>query len=375
MVQRNGTVVSNTEIANLGSISAFGEDRDGELYIISIGGGAIYKFSGGTPPASQPFPQKLSETGVFSNLSNLTPSQGIIEYDVNVPLWSDNALKRRWIALPGTQTITFDPRASWLFPVGTVLVKHFELRLTASNVRRLETRVLIRENSGWAGYTYRWNDTQDDADLVPSSGATANYTISDNSGTRTQTWSYPSRTNCMDCHTQASGYVLGPRTRQLNRAFLYGAVSDNQLRSWNNIGLFSTNIGAPSTYEAYQPLFNTAATVKDRARAYLAVNCAQCHQPSGPAPGDLNFLFDATSAQMNLVGIAPTEGPVVCTAAGTAPCPHRASPAGTTQAKEKSQVWERMRRTDSVRMPKIGSSVVDPTGVDLIGTWIDQGAP
>ena len=77
----------------------------------------------------------------------------MIEYDLNAPLWSDNSLKKRWIALPGTDRITFSATGNWQYPVGTVLVKHFELEMQLGNpgtARKLETRVLIREQAGWA---------------------------------------------------------------------------------------------------------------------------------------------------------------------------------------------------------------------------------
>ena len=64
---------------------------------------------------------------MFQDVTNLTPTPGVIEYEVNAPLWSDGAAKRRWIALPGTSTIAFDPTEAWSFPAGTVLVKHFEI--------------------------------------------------------------------------------------------------------------------------------------------------------------------------------------------------------------------------------------------------------
>ena len=81
--------------------------------------------SGTSPPAT------LVEAGVFSNLGTLTPHLGVVPYDVNLPFWSDNAIKRRWFSVPDTnQFLEFSPDGNWSFPTGTVWIKHFELELT-----------------------------------------------------------------------------------------------------------------------------------------------------------------------------------------------------------------------------------------------------
>ena len=120
----------------------------------------------------RPFPQRLSETGLFENTPLLWPAPGVIPYAVNAPLWADYAGKQRWIALPEGGSIEFDPPEPWMFPVGTVLVKHFDLEMVSgdpNSTRKLETRVLVFEDTGWAGYTYKWNEQQTDAELLQGS--------------------------------------------------------------------------------------------------------------------------------------------------------------------------------------------------------------
>ena len=144
------SVTANEEVASLSSISSFGEDRDGELYVLSIGSGAVYRFRERIDTGDDGVPQRLSDTGLFTDLPNLTATPGMIEYDVIAPLWSDDATKRRWIALPGTQQITFRANDTWSFPVGTALVKHFELRLASGETRTSRDTRLLPPHPGLA---------------------------------------------------------------------------------------------------------------------------------------------------------------------------------------------------------------------------------
>ncbi|MHC4491295.1 MAG: PQQ-dependent sugar dehydrogenase [Planctomycetota bacterium] len=357
------SVTSNTQLGNVSRVCAFGEDRDGEVYAVSFGG-SIYRFEpsgggGGQTPAT------LSGTGLFQDTTNLIPAPGVIEYDVNSALWSDGARKRRWIALPGNERIDFGPVGPWDFPVGTVLVKHFELDLSPTQVQRLETRVLVHESAGWAGYTYKWNFLQTDADLLPGADSET-YTVEDPlapGGQRQQTWDFPSRAQCMLCHTEAAGRVLGGRTYQLNGDFDYGNATDNQLRSWNHIGLFRVDIGDPAAYEALPDPHDAGQPLAARARSYLDTNCAPCHQPGGPVPIGIDLRYSVPLAGMGLVDVRPNQGDLGLVDA------YRIR----SGSKESSVAWERMRRLDGTRMPELGTNRVDDPALDLIGTWIDQG--
>ncbi len=82
--------------------------------------------------AAGAMPRLLSQTGVFREMRSLSPSDGLIPYELIVPFWSDGASKRRWIAVPNTpharfERIRFSTTGAWTFPAGTVFVKHFEL--------------------------------------------------------------------------------------------------------------------------------------------------------------------------------------------------------------------------------------------------------
>src|SRR6185295_10352716 len=110
--------------------------------------------------AGETIPSTLSVAGVFTNLATLTPHAGVVAYDINVPFWSDNARKTRWFSIPDTnQTMGFTRDGNWTFPTGTIWIKHFDLELTngvPASARRLETRLLVKNDEGVYGVVYRW---------------------------------------------------------------------------------------------------------------------------------------------------------------------------------------------------------------------------
>ncbi len=137
-------------------ITSFGEDESGELFFTAFDG-HIYQLR----PAKQttneePFPMRLSQTGLFESVDDLKPVKGMIPYSVNVSLWSDRADKERFVALPATNTVKFNEDGHWQFPVGTVFVKTFFLeteRGRPATRKRLETRLLVHNPRVWVGYT------------------------------------------------------------------------------------------------------------------------------------------------------------------------------------------------------------------------------
>jgi uncharacterized repeat protein (TIGR03806 family) len=360
-----------------GGLSSFGLDQNKELYMCTMGSsGKIYKLDrSGTSTAT--IPALLSQTGVFTNMSTMGTASGLIPYDVNMPLWSDGAVKRRWIAVPNDGTpygaseqINFTPTGEWMFPQGTVFVKHFEIGTDDRNPsikKRLETRLLVRDTSGAVyGVTYKWRADNSDADLLTGS-LSENITIATATGTRTQTWYYPSRQDCLTCHTPNANYVLGVKTRQLNGDFNYPSTgrTDNQLRTWNHLGMFNPtlNESAIPGYSHLVNVTNTAASLEDRARSYIDANCAQCHRPNG-VPAYFDARFDTPLASQGLVN-----GNVV-------------NSMGIAGAKvvvpgdlSKSIMHLRMNAIDSTKMPPLAHNVVDTQALSVVDAWINSLGP
>ncbi len=274
------------------------QEQNGEIYFLKLGNsysGEFYKLIRTGATVAEP-PALLSQTGAFTNMASLTPRAGLIPYDVNAALWSDAALKKRWISVPNDGThntagekIKFAPDGEWTFPPGTVLVKHFELATNENNpsaIRKLETRFLVISSTGEPyGVTYRWRPDGTDADLL-TVAASDNITVSlAGGGTRNQTWSYPSRSDCMICHNSNAKYVLGVKTWQLNGNMLYPKTgrTANQLATLGHLGIFDD-----AYHEEHIPYFLKAKNIADvsapletRIRSYIDANCAQCHRPNG----------------------------------------------------------------------------------------------
>ncbi|MCC7137047.1 MAG: PQQ-dependent sugar dehydrogenase [Planctomycetes bacterium] len=361
---------ARVELAGVSGLSSFGEDAAGELLACEHGGGRILRFRP-TVPGTTPFPQTLSATGIYADLATLTPAAGVLPYDVNAPLWSDGALKDRFVTLPGTSRIGFSQDGAWSFPTQTVLVKTFRLPLVVgdpSSAVPVETRVLVLSASGWEGYSYRWRADGTDADLLAGAD-TRSFDVADASapgGQRVQTWAFPSRTDCLRCHTAAAGRVLGLTTRQLNRTFDFGPLGGrvgNQLDTWSDVGLFDVALPASAALPAHPRPDDLGAPVAARARAWLDANCAGCHRPGGGTPSTMDLRSTVSVASMGVVGVAPQQGGLGL------PDPRIV----TSGARAASVLWLRVGALDGNRMPPLGSSVVDADGQDLVGDWIDGG--
>ncbi len=315
--------------------------------------------AGTSPPA------KLSQTGAFADLTSLTPVRGILPFSVNAALWSDEAAKRRWLAVPQGQTIGFDAVGNWQFPAGTVLIKHFEIDTTAG-IQRLETRFVIISSGGAYGVTYKWNAAGTDADLdLGTQPSTTEITRADG---RRQTWTYPSRTNCMECHLPASGFALGARTHQLNGPQTYVTAdglsrSDNQLRALGAAGLLSQPYAeaAIATYNKAVKVDDASADITVRVRSYLDVNCAHCHQPGGVGTVALDTRFAVTAS---MAGILDQPASIGVNGVNNLKLLASNDPAH-------SAILLRMNTTDpAIRMPKLARSLIHPQAVDAVYTYI-----
>jgi uncharacterized repeat protein (TIGR03806 family) len=316
--------------------------------------------------ASAEFPRLLSQTGAFADTARFVPSADLIPYDLVVPFWSDGAAKTRWISVPRDEKIKFSASGEWKFPRGTVFVKTFALATNELNPqaqRRLETRLLVCDAAGGVyGVTYKWRADNSDADLLESN-LTESISIQTASGTRTQSWYYPSRADCLTCHTPLAGGVLGVKTRQMNRDLLFpSGITDNELREWNHLGLFNTNLNDSDlkSLPTLARLDDPEQSLEARARSYLDANCAQCHRPGGTV-AYFDARFETPLARQNLI-----DGPILID--------ERIDRARVIAPNDiwRSILYMRTDTTEAFKMPPLARNTIDERGMKLLRQWIES---
>lgn len=377
MLRANGTnVVPFPRIAVEGSISGFGHDpRNGDVLIADQSEDTIKRLVlDTTTPIGNPLPPTLFHTGAFTNLHTLasptaalTPNTGMVPYDLNVPFWSDNALKTRWFQAPTNQDFGFAAEGNWTLPSGLGWVKHFDLELTngvPSSRVRLETRILVKNAAGLYGVTYRWGSSLTNATLVPDEGLDEPFVINDAGTIRTQVWHYPGRGECLQCHTSVGGHILGFNTPQLNRDFAYAGGTSNQLDHFRRAGYFTTAISNLTALRSLAPADDESSSLEWRVRSYLAANCAQCHQPGGTGLGNWNAALSNTTEVANIINalLVNNGGDPANRTLVFGDVPH-------------SMIRTRMALRGPGQMPPRASSLVDTQGLALITRWIQTGSP
>ncbi|MFN9374063.1 MAG: PQQ-dependent sugar dehydrogenase [Planctomycetaceae bacterium] len=376
-----GKVTEVREIADTPyQILGFGLDARGEIYFVDYGGKAIYSLEAIPPSQVSPenFPRKLSETGLFTDVARHQLHPGVIPYSVNSPLWSDGADKARFLALPHDATIEFTESGAWKFPEGSVLVKSFSLPTAGAEGpvhRWVETRVMVIQQNEWVGYSYRWNDEQTDAELVEESGIDQAFVVADpdaENGHRQQVWHYPSRAECMVCHSRAAGYVLGLSTEQMNRIHDYEGIRANQLTTLEHLGLFrgkGQEAGRlPKPVSELERLTDPAdpnAPIEARVRSYLHSNCAHCHVEAGGGNAAMELGWKTPTDKSRIVDVVPLHDKFQIPEA-------RLIAPGSPDS---SVLRKRLTLRGRGQMPPLATSRVDRQAVELLDAWIRSLAP
>lgn len=331
-----------------GNWASFAEDEDGELYAIDLNG-ALYKLAP-TPEAGtgRAIPARLSETGCVDVADPSHPAPFLVPYEVASPLWSDGAEKERAFVVPDGKVIGVREDGDLDLPVGSVVVKVFRL-----GGRPVETRLLVRHDDGdWGGYSYQWNDEGTDATLLPDERKVV-------VALGLQAWTFPSRRDCLTCHTEAAGRTLGLELAQLGGETTYRATHrrSRQIDTLEHVGLIDP--GGPRPPSLPSP-GAPSVPAESRVRSYFHANCSHCHRPAGPARGTLDLRFSSSLAASGLCA------------------PPQVSDLGIPDARivapgnpSRSLAYVRLRAYDGSRMPPLATSSLDVDAALLLERWIN----
>lgn len=366
---RVGPTVHVQRITGHSYVAQYGMDpADGSLLLLQYEPGALYRLKIGA--STQSFPATLSDTGVFADLDDLSPNPGLVRYELNLPFWSDYAIKRRWFGLTNLNDgIGFEREGPWTSPTGMIWVKHFDLDLDRGNTntrKRIETRLLVRGTNGTYGVSYRWNEAGTEASLAPDQGENFVLSVTNAGIPGVQQWRIPSRAECMVCHQAGGGHALGFNTRQLNRDGQLAASTGNQLDLLAAAGYFTNTVVAPGLVPRYVRPNETNYSLDVRARSYLAVNCGYCH--SGllspvPATWDARAHTPLSSCGMIRVPAVDNGGDTNNLLLVPGSVSH-------------SIIWNRIAVSNGfTRMPPLASSETDPAGIQLVADWIAAELP
>ena len=344
----------------------FGLAHDGDLIIADYGNGGLWRLAR-NPDAGKvsQFPKRLSESGLFADVKKQTPAPGVIPFKTLAERWADHATSERWIALPEKENITLAKMdfgvigpGRWVFPDDGVLAKTYTLETERGNpatARKIETQIMHFDGIHWAAYSYRWNDAQTDADIVPADGADATFDIKDPAapgGAMRQPWHFFARAECLRCHNMWNNFTPGFSATELDRKAI--AVTGDPLELLKHLNL------APDEPPKLADPHGTSGSVELRARSHLHANCATCHRfgGGGSVPSVMNI--EQQLADARLIDVKPVQGDLgIPDARIIAPGdPYR------------SVLLYRMATAGRGHMPYLGGKLIDDRGLLLVRDWI-----
>jgi parallel beta-helix repeat protein len=317
----------------------------------------------------------LSDYRLFADATNpmTNANSGGIIYDLNTPLFTDYANKFRFLFVPeGTQGV-YRSQEAFEFPVGTIISKTFtvqaDLRDAGSAQNIVETRLMIHRKEGWTALPYIWNEDKTDAVLTRAGGTQRVNWIDANGVAQSTDYVIPNTNNCANCHGEDELIPIGPKARSLNKDYPYESGAENQLTHWTALGILEGAPADTSTIDSIPLWGDTGASLDSRARGYLDINCAHCHQPDIGAADTSGLFLEYFRPFGTDVGLCK---PPVAAGGGAGNLHYDIVP-GNADA---SITHFRMNSNETeIRMPEIGRSIIHTEGVQLIRDWINAMAP
>jgi len=361
--RENGIVTEHQRIAQIPKmIVALAPDTNGEIYVMTADG-QVLRLDELPSEFSANFPTTVSQTGCFLDNSTFSPASGVVPYSVNGSLWSDGLDKDRFIFVPPNgDKVAFQIGAPWSFPDSTVLIKNFYVPTPATPThprKIIETRFLIKRSNGFEGYTYRWDENEKEGTLLYGT-ETRDITLATGTGDTTVHFQYPTET-CNRCHL---GNALGVTAEQIHHDVVQQGVTIDQINWMKQVGILDAAT-VPSDLSSIHPVVNfydESQPLEGRARSYLQVQCAHCHNPSvNGGQTNMDFRMSTPLSEMGICNVKPQDGSLGISGS-------RLLKPGSP---DKSVVLLRLNNeTPGIRMPPVATDVVDAKGVDVLRRWI-----
>ena len=314
--------------------------------------------------------EKLSDYGFFKlPLANLEPTDQVVLYDLNTPLFSDYAFKKRFIYLPDSTEISYNNKGVMGFENGSILIKNFyypkDFRKPEQEKRIIETRLLIKDAAAWKPLNYIWNEEQTEATLNYVGKQELVHWI-DNEGTqRSVSYAVPNLNQCKNCHAKGKNITpIGPTAAQWNKTYSLALSDKNQLDYFHEKGILEKLV--EPALRPKLPVWNDAQLPVDhRAKAYLDANCAHCHNLEGSAKNSGLYL-SYTQTDPRKRGVFK---PPIAAGKGSGDFIYDIVPGHP----EESILIYRMKSNDpSIRMPEIGRSIAHTEGLNLLERYIKE---
>ncbi len=309
--------------------------------------------------------EKLSDYNFFEgNISDLKPVYGVLPYKLINKLFTDYAHKKRFIWMPNNVKASYVSDIDLFdFPTGTILIKDFYYDNVLPNnlTKHIETRIMIKKDTEWIFANYVWNDSQTDAILDLSQSTISIDWKDDSNITKHVDYRIPGESECLSCHkVDLIPYPIGPKPKSLNTNYTFENGTKNQLSKWVEMGYLENNY--PSNILTVVNWKDESKPLELRARAYLDINCAHCHNDSGHCNyRSMRFDYERTSDPNNL-GICIEPDEIIDGSLAYIATPGNA---------QKSVIYYRLNSTDeTIRMPLLGRNLIHQEAVQLIDEWI-----
>ena len=311
-------------------------------------------------------PKLLSEYGFFVNTKDQITVPGVLPYELITSLFSDYADKHRFVYVPKGKIAAYQKDSVFSFPVGSVLIKTFSyepINNQRSERHLIETRLLIRKDSGWNALTYVWDEEGQEASLaLAGKTVKANY-ISNDGRQLDIRYRVPNKNQCKECHLENESIVpIGPKPRNLNRDYNYLEGTMNQLEKWMSVKFIESY---PEKINSVVDFMDSSKPINDRARAYLDINCGHCHAPEGSASNSGLYL-DLLETREKQLGVF--KGPVA-TGRGSGGLDYSIVPG---HPDESILLYRMISDAPDIMMPESGRSVMHKEAVEIIYQWIEE---